>query len=155
MSLDARARISNFSFSPLVGQETVNISSFVRIILLSFLLCQFWGTSLAQCESLEGSTVLLEWNANSEPDIDYYNLYRSPTLGSGYSVIGTVPQGLDPVSFTDMTPPLTGYYVVTAVNTDGLESSYSNELCGQPGAENTVLVANFMNGNNAALNSRV
>ncbi len=155
MSLDAKARISNSSFSPLVGQATVNISSFLRIILLSFLLCQFWGTSLAQCESLEGSIVTLEWNANSEPDIDYYNLYRSPTVGSGYSVIGTVAQGPDPVSFTDMTPLLTGYYVVTAVNTDGLESGFSNELCGQPGAENTVLVANFMNGNNAALDSRV
>jgi len=155
MSLNARARIINSSFSPIVSQETVNIPSFLQMILLSFLLCQFWGTSLAQCESLEGSTVLLEWNANSEPDIDYYNLYRSPTLGSGYSVIGTVPQSPDPVSFTDMTPLLTGYYVVTAVNTSGLESSFSNELCGQPGAENTVLVANFMNGNNAALNSRV
>jgi len=155
MLLNARARISHFSFWPLVGQETVNITSFLRIILLIFLLCQFWGTSLAQCESLEGSTVVLEWKANSEPDIDYYNLYRSPILGSGYSVIGTVPQSPDPVSFTDMTPLLTGYYVVTAVNTDGLESGFSNELCGQPGADNTVLVANFMNGNNAALNSRV
>ena len=155
MSLDTRARISNFTFWPLVGHDTATIPSFLRIILLIFLICQFWGTSLAQCESLEGSTVLLEWNANSELDIDYYNLYRSPTLGSGYSVIGTVSQSPDPVSFTDTTPLLTGYYVVTAVNTDGLESGFSNELCGQPGADNTVLLANFMNGNNAALNSRV
>ena len=155
MLLNAGTLLSKTGFSPLVGQETVKFTSFVRIILFGFLLCQFWGTSLAQCESLEGSTVLLEWNANSEPDIDYYNLYRSPTLGSGYSVIGTVPQSPDPISFTDLTPLLTGYYVVTAVNTDGLESSYSNELCGQPGAENTVLVANFMNGNDAVLNSRI
>jgi len=130
MSLDARARISHSSFSPLVGQETVKFSSFVRIILLSFLLCQFWDTSLAQCESLEGSTVLLEWNANSEPDIDYYNLYRSPTLGSGYSVIGTTPQAPSPIALTDITPLATSYYVVTAVNTSGLESSFSDELCG-------------------------
>ena len=155
MLLNAKTLLSKTGFSSLVGQETVNIPSFVRIILFGFLVGQFWGTSLAQCESLEGGTVLLEWNANSEPDIDYYNLYRSPTLGSGYSVIGTVPQGPDPVSFTDLTPFLTGYYVVTAVNTEGLESSFSNELCGQPGAENTVLVANFMNGNDAALNSRI
>ncbi len=155
MSLDVKARMSKTGFSPLVGQETVHITSFLQMIFLGFLLCQFLGTSLAQCESLEGSTVLLEWNANSEPDIDHYNLYRSPTLGSGYSVIGTAPQGPDPVSFTDLTPLLTGYYVVTAVNTEGLESSFSNELCGQPGAENTVLVANFMNGNDAVLNSRI
>ncbi len=35
MSLNARARISNFSFSPIVAQEAVNTTSFVRIILLS------------------------------------------------------------------------------------------------------------------------
>ena len=70
-------------------------------------------------------------------------------------MLGSAPQTPDPVAFTDMTPPLTGYYVVTAVNSSGAESGFSNELCVQPGADNTVLVANFMNGNNSVLNSRV
>ena len=60
MLLDARTLLNKAGFSPLVGQKTVYIPSFVQIILLGILLCQFWGTSLAQCESLEGSTVVLE-----------------------------------------------------------------------------------------------
>ena len=71
----------------------------------------------------------LYWDANSEPDIDHYNVYRSPTSGSGYSVIGTAAQSPDPVSFTDLTPLSTGYYRVTAIDTNGLESGFSNELC--------------------------
>ena len=73
--------------------------------------------------------MLLYWDANSEPDIDHYNVYRSPTSGSGYSVIGTAAQSQNPISFTDPTPASTGYYVVTAVNTSGSESGFSNELC--------------------------
>ena len=78
-----------------------------------------------------GSTVPLFWDANSEPDLLRYNVYRSLTSGSGYSVIGTTPQAADPISFTDPTPLPTGYYVVTAVNTSGLESGFSNQLCVQ------------------------
>jgi len=71
----------------------------------------------------------LYWDANGEPNIDFYTVYRSQTSGSGYSIIGTAPQSLDPVSFTDTSPDSTGYYVLTAVNTSGLESGFSNELC--------------------------
>ena len=125
------------------------------ILFAGFFILQFSGYSYAQCTSASGSTVALYWDASSEPDIDHYNVYRSFTSGSGYAVLGTALQTPDPVAFTDMTPPLTGYYVVTAVSTSGAESGFSNELCVQPGADDTVLVANFMNGNNSVLNSRV
>ena len=103
--------------------------SSLRIPAIGVLICQFWGYSHAQCELVAGPTVPLYWDANSEPNIDHYNVYRSPTSGSGYSVIGTTPQSADPLSFTDITPLSTGYYVVTAVNTSDLESGFSNELC--------------------------
>ena len=94
--------------------------------LLMFL---FGGHGLAQCLNVVGPTVPLYWDANSEPDIDHYNVYRSLTSGSGFSVMGTTSQSPDPVSLTDMTPLSTGYYVVTSVNDSGLESGFSNELC--------------------------
>ena len=94
--------------------------------LLTFL---FGGHGLAQCLNVVGPTVPLYWDANSEPDIDHYNVYRSSTSGSGFSVMGTPSQSPDPVSLTDMTPLSTGYYVVTSVNDSGLESDFSNELC--------------------------
>ncbi len=99
------------------------------ILFAGFFILQFSGYSHAQCVSPSGSTAPLYWDANSESDIDHYNVYRSTTSGSGYSVIGTVPQSPDPVSFTDTTPLSTGYYVVTAVDTGGFGSSFSNELC--------------------------
>ena len=94
--------------------------------LLSFL---FGGYLYGQCDVLSGPSVPLYWDANGEPNIDFYNVYRSQNSGSGYSVVGTAPQSLDPVSFTDTSPVSTGYYVLTAVNTSGLESGFSNELC--------------------------
>ena len=83
----------------------------------------------APCEVVTSFTVPLYWDANSEPNIDHYNVYRSSISGSSYFVIGLTSQSPDPVSFTDITPLSRGYYLVTAVNTDGLESGFSNELC--------------------------
>jgi len=103
-------------------------STLIAVCLLMFLL---GGHGLAQCLTVVGPTVPLYWDASSEADIDHYNVYRAPGSGSGYAVVGTTPQSPDPVSFTD-TPPLSnGFYVVTAVNTSGLESGFSNELCVQ------------------------
>lgn len=84
---------------------------------------------LGQCVEVVGPEVPLYWDANTEPNIDFYNVYRSTTQGSGYVVISMSPQGADPISDTDLTPLSTNYYVVTAVNTSGLESGFSNELC--------------------------
>jgi hypothetical protein len=41
----------------------------------------FGGHGLAQCINVVGPTVPLYWDANSEPDIDHYNVYRSSTSG--------------------------------------------------------------------------
>ena len=57
---------------------------------------------------------------------------------SGYSYAQCTSASGSTVAFTDMTPPLTGYYVVTAVNASGAESGFSNELCVQPGARQDV-----------------
>ena len=109
----------------LLYPKTTILSAFC---LLTFL---FGGHGLAQCLNVVGPTVPLYWDANSEPDIDHYNVYRSSTSGSGYSVIGTASQAPDPISFTDMTPLSTGYYVVKALNVNLLESGFSNEVCVQ------------------------
>ena len=101
------------------------------ILFAGFFILLSSGYSYAQCTSASGSTVAMYWDANSESDIDYYNVHRSSTAGSGYSLIGTIPQSPTPVSLIDMTPLSTGYYVVTAVNIGGLGSGFSNELCVQ------------------------
>jgi pectate lyase len=71
--------------------------------------------------------VLLDWNDNSEADVNGYNVYRSTTSGSGYTKLNT---GLVTTSdYNDSgISPGTYYYVVTAVDTNYYESDYSSEV---------------------------
>ncbi len=80
-------------------------------------------------------TVSLDWNNNSEPDLDGYNVYRSTTSGG------------DPVPYSKLNGPLvtvseytdntvdngtTYFYVVTAEDESTNESGYSNEDSAMP-----------------------
>lgn len=80
--------------------------------------------------SADGRTggVALSWTANVEPDLDYYNVYRSLTSGSGYSLLDDAATA----SFTDSTATAgtTYYYQVTAVDATGNESTASAEVSG-------------------------
>ena len=70
--------------------------------------------------------VNLDWNDNTEDDIDYYSVYRSITSGSSYSLIGTT----DASSYEDLNVSLgvQYYYRVTATDLSGNpESAPSNE----------------------------
>ena len=71
--------------------------------------------------------VTLRWEANTEPDLAGYRIYRSATSGSGYVLAGTVLQPT--TQFTDLNiPDGKWYWVATAFDTDNLESGYSNEV---------------------------
>ncbi len=74
------------------------------------------------------NAVQLYWKQNSELDLAGYNIYRSTTPGSGYQRIN---YSLIQVSTYEDEQVVDGnryYYVVTAVNTVGGESGYSNEV---------------------------
>ena len=72
--------------------------------------------------------VMLLWKENSEDDLAGYNIYRSTTPGSGYQKINTSLIRWYRYTDKDVTTGETYYYVVTAVNTSGGESGYSNEV---------------------------
>jgi len=81
-------------------------------------------------------TVGLDWNDNIEPDVAGYNVYRSTISGSGY-----VKQNGPIVSLSEYTDDMvtnstTYYYVVKAVDTNDLESGYSNEDSATPDYQN-------------------
>jgi hypothetical protein len=73
-------------------------------------------------------SVRLTWNANPEPDLDGYRVYRSVTSGGPYTFIAS--RRSNQPRYSDSSP-LTGpsCYVVTATNLGGQESGYSNEVC--------------------------
>jgi hypothetical protein len=71
--------------------------------------------------------VALSWTASTSPGTAGYNIYRAMTSGGPYTKINT---SLDPnTTFNDQAVQdgYTYYYVTTAVNGQGMESTYSNE----------------------------
>ncbi len=72
-------------------------------------------------------SVALNWNASTSQVIGY-RVYRSETSGSSYNLLtGTAVTAL---TYTDTTVSsgTTYFYVVTAVNSAGVESVYSNQV---------------------------
>ena len=78
--------------------------------------------------SLTAQEITLRWDPNSEPDLAGYHIYHSQVSGSGYVRLNSslIPTN----SFTDSSvqTDVTYYYVATAVNQQGLESVFSNEV---------------------------
>jgi fibronectin type 3 domain-containing protein len=74
--------------------------------------------------------VNLDWNDNTEPDLDSYNVKRATTAGGPYTTIDSVTIS----SYTDnaVTAGTTYYYVVTAVDAGSHESGNSNEASATP-----------------------
>lgn len=86
------------------------------------------GLMLGSTASGQVRTVSLEWDANTEPDLDGYNMYRSETTGGQYSKINIAPIFITTYDDTTAVVGRTYYYVATAFNTSGFESGYSNEV---------------------------
>ena len=69
--------------------------------------------------------VSLDWNDNTEADLAGYKVYRGTVSGGPYSEIASVTESF----YTDeVTVDGSYFWVVTAYDTEGLESGYSNEV---------------------------
>lgn len=79
------------------------------------------GTGVAQ------SSVALAWDASAST-VAGYNIYRSTISGSAYVKVNSLL--LSGLSYADQTVQraTTYYYVVTAVDSSGDESTYSNQV---------------------------
>jgi hypothetical protein len=71
-------------------------------------------------------SVTLNWGASPTPSVTY-RVYRGTVSGGPYSMINASP--LTALSYVDtaVTAGQVYYYVVTAVNSSGMESGYSNQ----------------------------
>ena len=68
----------------------------------------------------------LAWTASTST-VSGYNVYRSTTSGSGYSIVNSGLVAAVTYSDTTVESGVTYYYVVTAVDSSGVESTYSNQ----------------------------
>jgi len=74
------------------------------------------------------SMVVLDWNDNNESDLAGYNVYRSTTSGSGYSKLNTTLLTQSDYNDSNVALSSTYYYVVTAEDTNSIETVYSSEV---------------------------
>lgn len=111
-----------------------------KLLLSALFLIMFAATVLAQA----GRTVTLQWDPNTESDLNHYNVY----YGTASGVYGApVDVGLA-TTWTMVLPTDDQYYfVVTAVDDSTLESDYSNEVNTQkpnaPGIKITIIIENI------------
>ena len=98
-----------------------------KLFLTVFLVLSFVGVSIGG-----EVTIGLEWDANTETNLAGYKTCVSDVSGSGYIQFGNdIPAGTETVDFSFSatgTEAVKKFFVVTAFNDEGLESSYSNEV---------------------------
>lgn len=105
-----------------------------KIVFLSLVFTGIYSLSFAKI-------VTLSWDANTEADLAGYKCYYDIDSGSPYSgkqsFTGESPIIIPIASLSDKTKPVFQlelpdigkfYFVVTAYDTEGLESDYSNEV---------------------------
>ena len=105
--------------------------------MLFVMLCMALASLFFSCEgngnlnsqsSVHSHSVVLTWDASTSPDVVGYNVYRSGVSGGPYARLnGSTP--VPALTYTDtvVQAGLTYYYVVTAVDSEGNESAYSNQ----------------------------
>src|SRR5262249_13113461 len=70
--------------------------------------------------------IQLTWAQSGSPGVTHNKIYRSTTSGGPYGLVATIPAATS-YSNSGLTSGTTYYYVVTAVNSSGLESPASNQ----------------------------
>lgn len=106
---------AGYEFSPSSASVTLNSASVSGI--------NFTAAALPPAPS----SVTLNWSASPSPNVVGYNLYRSTSSGGPYSKINPSPiSGTSYVDSNVSTAPAY-YYVATAVDSSGLESTFSNQ----------------------------
>ena len=104
---------SGYSFTPASQNVTVNAADVTGVNF----------TATVQ----QAHSVALSWNASTSV-VSGYNVYRSTVSGSQYNKLNLTLAGS--LTYTDSTVVngTTYYYVTTAIDSNGVESNFSNEV---------------------------
>ncbi len=71
---------------------------------------------------------MLSWDANSAPNLEGYKVYLATASGGYGAPIATVAMDMTSYTVTGLETGTTYFFVVTAYNSSGAESSFSNEV---------------------------
>ncbi|MFI5452272.1 MBG domain-containing protein [Pedobacter sp. UC225_61] len=84
--------------------------------------------------------VTLNWSANPESDVASYEIYGG-TTPAPTTLLKSVSVGTSTYIDANLTKGITYYYRITAKNTSGIESTYSNESSATPKEDQTITFA--------------
>jgi hypothetical protein len=119
--------------SGLLPSSSCNLFFFFFILFLPLALIGGLWVPLA-----DAARVTLAWDSNSEPDLEGYVIYHNESSpGPPYDEATTLPEDdlADPlhpeVTLTGLRPRGEYYIALTAYNTEGVESGFSNDVCVQ------------------------
>jgi hypothetical protein len=74
------------------------------------------------------SSATLTWNANTESDLAGYKIYRATSSGAYGAPLATISAGTVSYAATGLQSGNTYFFVVTAYDSAGNESAFSNEV---------------------------
>lgn len=75
-----------------------------------------------------GRTAMLSWDASGGPNLEGYKIYQAMTSGGYGAPITTLPMDVTSYTVTGLETDTTYFFSVTAYNSSGAESSFSNEV---------------------------
>jgi len=115
------------------GQHLRLICQPKSIVILGIVLFALGAMPLPAANA---ASVTLGWDSNTEPDLEGYVIYRNTNSpGPPYSYSDEIPEDelADPLhpqaTLTGLQEGDEYYIALTAYNTDGVESSYSSDVC--------------------------
>jgi len=74
------------------------------------------------------SSATLTWNPNTDADLAGYKIYRATASGAYGAALATVPVGTVTYQAMGLSANTTYFFVITAYDSAGNESSFSNEV---------------------------
>jgi len=139
---------------PSSGSKRERLYSFSIISVLCFIIILILALFFSPAQSPFAADINLAWNSNTESDLDGYKVYyKTGSSGAPYNGTGAA-EGNSPITIplddlSDLDNPLyilhglsdseTYYCVITAYNTDGDESGFSNEVTYQFVSSSTLI----------------
>jgi hypothetical protein len=79
-------------------------------------------------DALSSGRATLSWDASVGQDVAGYKIYQAPTSGAYGVPIASTPMDVTNYTATGLESGTTYFFTVTAYNSDGAESSFSNQV---------------------------
>jgi fibronectin type 3 domain-containing protein len=100
----------------------------LAVLLLVLTACPSADPPLNPDISSGGGTARLSWDASAGTDIAGYKIYLATASGAYGTPVATTSMNITTYTLTGLAVGTTYFFVVTAFDTNGIESTFSNEV---------------------------